>query len=444
MILHGDCLDVLQDLPAAQYDALITDPPAGIAFMGKHWDKDKGGRDEWVKWMTTVMQECHRVLKPGAHGFVWALPRTSHWTATALENAGFEIRDVVMHLFGSGFPKSLDISKAIDKAAGAKREVLGKYQHPDGSGNRSAKSLKTINTATPRKEGGEWNYDLTAPATPDAKHWQGWGTALKPASEHWILIRKPLEEKTVAGNVLKHGTGSINVDGCRIGAPPAPRNAPKPKFNGGNFHAGQKREVVEMHHFNPTQGRFPANVVLSHNPDCVEVGEKRVKAITGGGMNRDGQGLNNTYSRHQGHQRVRTVTKGNPDGTETVPAYECTEGCAVAALDEQSGVLKSGKLNGSRFFYTAKASKSERGADNNHPTVKPLKLMRYLIRMITPPGGTVIDPFTGSGSTGVAALEEGFEFLGIEAEKEYVEIAQRRLDHASEEPRFKLKERKYG
>lgn len=380
MVIHGDCLDELRRMPDASIDSLVTDPPAGISFMGKAWDGDRGGRDAWVNWMTGVMTEVARVLKPGAHGLVWALPRTSHWTATALENAGFEIRDVITHLFGTGFPKSLDVSKAIDRAAGAERETLGVSLN-----DRPKSQVKGGRAFDRGLDSGQEHEPLTmtAPATDAARQWSGWGTALKPASEHWILIRKPLGEKTVAANVLEHGAGGINVDAGRIG-----------NTDGSPL------------------GRFPANVVLSHTPEC----------------------------RH---------------------AWECAPECAVRMLDEQSGILhpsgntnsglgKGGKTSSfgigegtygqstdykdrggaSRFFYCAKASKSDRGIDNKHPTVKSSALMEYLIRLITPPNGIVLDPFAGSGSTGVAALRSGFRFVGIERELEYVEIANRRLEQA--------------
>jgi DNA modification methylase len=353
VLLQGDCLETLRDIPNDSIDSLITDPPAGISFMGKSWDDDKGGRKQWVAWMTDVMTECLRVLKPGAHGLVWALPRTSHWTATALEDAGFEVRDVVTHLFGSGFPKSLNVSIAIDKAAGALK-ARGKAFVTAGAGDRS--DIQGTSSADA--------FNQHAGITDAAKVWQGWGTALKPASEHWILVRKPLEHKhTVAANVLKHGTGGINIDASRVGESSA-------------------------------QGRFPANLVL-------------------------------------------------------------TEGEATEMLDAQASQEVS------RFFYCAKISRSERHAGlekavdakrmsdarpnspdmtgkfpdhdgrektgNHHPTVKPKKLMSYLIRMITPPGGVVLDPFMGSGSTGLAAKEAGFSFLGVEKEPDYFKIAEQRL-----------------
>lgn len=400
VLLQGDCLEMLKMLPENSVDSLITDPPAGISFMGKSWDEDKGGRKQWIKWMSDVMTECMRVLKPGAHGLVWAIPRTSHWTATALEDAGFEIRDVVTHLFGSGFPKSMDISKAIDKAAGAERTEGARCWT---GGQRSSGILG-------HNHGTQTLVKFDTPSTTAAKKWQGWGTALKPASEYWILVRKPCSEKTVASNVLKHGCGGININASRVSTTEVKEkdSIRKPHDEFGTFceDGGTPRSTGSG--ANHQQGRFPANLVFSHNDDCVE---------------------------------------------------SCTDGCPVAELDRQSGFSKSpgktgrgaGGQNGaysplnaqgtvscpsdsggaSRFFYVAKASKKDKGADNTHPTVKSQALMSYLIKMITPPGGVVLDCFLGSGSTGVAAIKNGFAFIGIEKELEYYEIADKRIQGAT-------------
>lgn len=411
-LLHGDALDCLQDLPAQSYDSMITDCPAGIAFMGKDWDKDKGGRAAWIKWITEIFKEAHRVLKPGSHAFVWALPRTSHWTATALEDAGFQVRDIVTHLFGSGFPKSWNISKAIDKKFGAKREVVDTYKI---SGNTPSRETYGSDDRSNGKGMGfkPGDIDKTAPSTPQAKQWDGWGTALKPSSEHWILVRKPLEKKhTIADNVLKHGVGGINIDASMVelhngetthGSGKSQSNDPNTAYG----DMGNKR--VGVPNIKSTQGRFPANTVLSHSVHCKD--------------------------------------------------DQCDIECPVSVIDKQSGVLKSGARTGknknpqdksafpttrlgakceassggaSRFFYQAKPSKRERNAGceiNGHPCVKSKTLMSYLIKMITPPKGKVLDPFMGSGSTGVACVENGFQFLGIEQEKEYIEIARKRIEH---------------
>ncbi len=477
-LIYDDCLAALKDMEADSLDSLVTDPPAGISFMGKAWDDDKGGRDQWIAWLTKVMRECYRVLKPGAHGLVWAIPRTSHWTATALENAGFEVRDVVTHLFGSGFPKSQNISKAIDKAAGETRK--SSYT-PNHKNNDYGKGMG----------GGAWNAPSEPAKTDAAKQWSGWGTALKPASEHWILVRKPLGEKTVAKNVLKHGTGGLNIDASRVGL--------EGYGAGGGFKIGSGKGVAEnasgiatnakVMPPNP-QGRFPANLVLSHNEDCGPIGHYICKTCD--------------ITAH-----ISDLVNGCPSCEMTMePVEKCSEGCAVAELDRQSlagGMHSAGKQRtskrtdtktgmfgmeggeghrigdsggASRFFacfpptrfrYQSKASKADRNAGlegmpdiarsggaqaalargeeydnvdgfnktiktkNHHPTVKSTKLMEYLIKMITPPEGVVLDPFMGSGSTGVAALRAGFGFCGIEMGEEYFDIAATRIVNEMEE-----------
>ncbi len=373
MLLCGDSLALLRAMPSDSLDALVTDPPAGISFMGKAWDSDKGGRDAWIQWMTDVMAECLRVLKPGAHGLVWALPRTSHWTATALENAGFEVRDVVNHIFGTGFPKSLNIGKAIDKAAG--RYVPGDVLP---SSRNSSASVTDIATSFREKTG-------TNPQTPEAKQWDGWGTALKPAHEHWILVRRPLGEKTVAANVLKHGTGGINVDGCRIGTDLVESGrANRTECESESYGTGLMGTEKTF-----SQGRFPSNLLISEEAAA-------------------------DLDQHSGISvSLDRVRKNNPSPN-------------LAMSGANLGHLSRGHTDtggASRFFYIAKASRADKGAENTHPTVKSTTLMQYLIKLVTPPGGVVLDPFMGSGSTGVAAHRLGFDFLGIEQQKEYFEVA---------------------
>jgi len=286
----GDCVGHLAELEDCSVDALVTDPPAGISFMGKDWDRDKGGRDAWIEWMAGVMKDVLRVLKPGAHGFVWALPRTSHWTATALENAGFEIRDIVTHLFGSGFPKSANISKAIDRAAGATVSVIDA-----------------------------------------AREWEGWGTALKPASEHWILVRKPLSEKTVVKNVLKHGTGGINIDGCRIATnwdtDPTRRGWQGGRRPGtGPFTSGDRtRPTVKRGGPENASGRWPANLVLNEEA-------ARVLDEQSGDLHPPGTRQN------------RTNRSPFSSGTASLEYVDC--------INDTGGA--------SRFFYCAKAGRAER------------------------------------------------------------------------------------
>lgn len=395
MIYQGDSLGVLKGLEADSVDSLVTDPPAGISFMGKGWDSDKGGREAWVTWMAEVMAEALRVLKPGAHGLVWALPRTSHWTATALENAGFEVRDVVTHLFGTGFPKSLDISKAIDKAAGAEREVIGRSQYADRNpnGHQTGNGMGKI----------VMSASITAPATDAAREWQGWGTALKPASEHWILVRKPLSERTVAANVLKHGTGGINIDGCRIASPDPVWSIPEDAKPRTSSMAYENKKGANSDSMIKNRagcegsplGRFPANLVLD---------EEAAAALD------EQSGLSTS--------RAGNPNRGVKDASKAVTSFDAKKG--VGQEHNDSG-------GASRFFYCAKASKSDRGEGNTHPTVKSSSLMAYLVRLVTPPKGVVLDPFMGSGSTGVAAEKEGFEFIGIEQDESYFAIAGKRL-----------------
>lgn len=410
MILQGDCIEVMRGMEDNTVDALITDPPAGIGFMNKAWDHHKGGRREWVKWMSEVMEECLRVMKPGAHGLVWAIPRTSHWTGWALEKAGFEIRDCVYHLFGTGFPKSLDISKAIDKAAG-----VSENDRPISHKNISCRKAQTgpngwVNAARPEYKRG--------PATDAAKQWQGWGTALKPAVECWWLVRKPISEKTVAKNVLKWGTGGLNIDGCRVAT------EEKLSFGSREIGDGNKFNPISREKMTPGEqnknGRFPANLILDEQ--AAELLDEQSGILKNGSQN---------YQ-----------TKGKS-------VFGTQKNLSITTYAGDSG-------GASRFFYIAKPSKAERNQGlagkskkvndgrntpidnafqrgeterlNTHPTVKPIKLMRYLCRMITPPKGIVLDPFLGSGTTGCAAKAEGFRFTGIEMDKSYIEIAEARIN----------------
>lgn len=456
-VLWGSCLVRLSELGDESADALVTDPPAGISFMGRSWDSSHGGRDRWVGVMSEIFEQCRRILKPGAHGLVWALPRTSHWTATALEDAGFEIRDIITHHFGSGFPKSLDISKAMDRMAGAKREVVGDklarpgyHLHPGVAVGGALGQGINGHTREERFRAAQ----VSAPATDAARQWQGWGTALKPATEHWILVRKPLTEATVAANVLKHGTGALNIDGCRIGLEPTLR------ASGANNDGESWRMGVRPHVNGSEAGRWPANLVLSHSEDCRPVGTQRVRSQNPEYRDADGSSRASDYGL-KARPRNTGIGYADADGLETVEAWECVEGCPVAELDRQSGTKRngsgiassrSGGIGGgygdrggaSRFFYVAKASASERSAGlppgerNQHPTVKPLALMRYLCRLITPPRGTVLDPFCGSGTTLVAAKAEGFQAIGIEQDHQWLPVITARIDHCSYQPAIEV------
>jgi len=335
-VVLGDNKDLLKQLPDNSIECVVTDPPAGISFMNKEWDKDKGGKAEWIKWLTGVMSECLRVLKPGGHMVCWSLPRTSHWTASAIEDAGFEIRDCIQHLFSTGFPKSLDVSKAIDQKEGAERKVIGKRKHTsqDMRGNayeaEIAKSRERV------------SCPITAPATEEAKQFDGYGTALKPAAELWWLCRKPILENTIAENVLKYGTGALNIGGCRIGTG-------NDKIEGGckgrtALHGGG---ITDRAQVDQTTGRFPSNVLFSHLPSCKVVGVKKVK----------GTKPHQVFSKVEKYEGWGNITKKqgevvnkyeDDEGNETIEDYECAEGCPVKQLNDQVGIKKSGFMKQSQ------------------------------------------------------------------------------------------------
>lgn len=384
MIIHGDCLDVLRGMPDSSVDSVVTDPPYGLKFMGKKWDYDVPKTELW--------REVLRVLKPGGHALIACGTRTQHRMAVNIEDAGFEIRDVITWLYGSGFPKSLDVSKAIDKAAGAVREVVGTYKYPDGSGDRAViDSSASSNQFGANRPGG--SIDVTAPATEAAKQWQGFGTALKPACEFWTLARKPLEG-TVTSNVTKWGVGGINVDGCRVEGGVLESDKRTSKCGVGFWNEGNARAKEQGDDRHNPQGRFPANLILDE--EAAALLDEQTGHLDGAG-----------------HARA------------------AKRECGATGMFSLAG--DGNRFGASRFFYVAKASKSERNAGLSggqtctHPTVKPIRLMRYLCRLITPPGGLVLDLFCGSGSTGVAALGQGYDFIGIERELEYVEIAKARI-----------------
>lgn len=346
---HGDCLEVLRGMADCSVDSIVTDPPYGLSFMGRKWDYDVPSVEIWA--------ECLRVLKPGGHLLAFAGTRTQHRMCARIEDAGFEIRDMIAWVYGSGFPKSLDVSKAIDKAAGAEREIV---QQGERSASRPAVEDQSGGKAY-RLAG---DASVTAPATEAARQWCGWGTALKPALEPITMARKPLTG-TVAANVQEWGTGGLNIDGSRVGS---------------------------------DAGRWPANLI------------------------------------HDGSDEVMSRF---PDSNGSGPARKLKRGQRHEGdgwgMSDQAGDLRdAGTGSAARFFYCAKASAHDREAGNTHPTVKPTELMRYLCRLVTQPGGVVLDPFMGSGSTGKAAVLEGFSFIGIEREAEYVTTAMSRISAALE------------
>ena len=378
-LLHGDCRDVLRTLADNSSDSIVTDPPYELGFMGKSWDSTG------VAYDVMVWQECLRVLKPGGHLLAFGGSRTYHRLAVAIEDAGFQIRDQIMWVYGSGFPKSLNISKAIDKAAGVEFNAkpasgVGFMNNKDDGYNTTLNQLVQVGQSTA-----------------EAKEWDGWGTALKPAHEPIVLARKPLDG-TVANNVLTHGVGGINIDGCRVG-----------RADGDDSSAGNRTATFGTQDTSSggdgsggwsqnSEGRFPANFI------------------------------------HDGSDEVLELFPNSKGGAfpkkSNIPTGRHYEG-GWGAVDNAVRT-EMGDGSAARFFYCAKASKKDRneGTPNNHPTVKPTDLMRYLCRLITPPNGTVLDPFTGSGSTGKAAVLEGFSFIGVEQSEEYLAIAKARIEAA--------------
>ncbi len=446
----GDAEAVLAALPAASVDAVVTDPPYGLGeepdvvevlrcwlagerylqgsggFMGKRWDAFVPDPSIW--------RQAIRVLRPGGHLVCFAGTRTADLTGIALRLAGFEIRDEVLGLgcrlnwlYGSGFPKALNVGKAIARVAG---------------------------------EGSE-----------DVRRWRGWGTALKPAHEPILLARRPVAARSVAANVQRYGTGALNVDACRLAAGTGDLRDGEPSA-GRSYATGGGTDYAALPGpgGGAAAGRWPANVVLCHAAGCRPAGERRIP--TGTAVRHRGVGGGAVYSNGLWRQRPGTpdMTYADGDGLETVEAWECVEGCPVAELDRQSGQLESGRAgrNGhrrnasigdsaagwrmrqedageligdsggaSRFYYVAKASRADRNVGlahgrNRHPTVKPVALMRWLVRLVTPPGGLVLDCYAGTGSTLVAAKLEGLRCIGIDDDSEpgSVDTCVRRLGWA--------------
>ena len=397
-LLHGDCLEQMKTLDDNSVDSIVSDPPYGISFMAKKWDYDVPSVEVW--------REAMRVLKPGGHALIACGTRTQHRMVVNIEDAGFEIRDVVSWIYGSGFPKSLNISKALDKAAGAEREVVGSYDRRSRIDRCDRKSKSDSDGVVGSNLGinGKHDINITTPATEAAKQWDGWGTALKPSSEFFTLCRKPLSEKTIAANVLKWGTGGINIDGCRVGT-----------------------EVVSTH----SRGN---NTASPSRPT-----EKKVED-SGRKTRQDGVDRSERVGRfpanliHDGSQEVLELF---PESGDKSPArfFYCAKASKKDRDEGLGGFVAIHRANGNKWTdqdYRVASGERPQSAEsgprkNHHPTVKPTALMSYLCRLITPTGGVVLDPYMGSGSTGKAAVQEGFSFVGCELDKDYFDIATARV-----------------
>ena len=406
MLVNGDCLEEVQKLvdKGVQVDSIVTDPPyhltsiverfrkegsapakdkdgafqrQSVGFMGKEWD---GGdiafrKETWELFM--------KVLKPGGHLLAFSGSRTYHRMAVAIEDAGFDIRDQIMWLYGSGFPKSLNLGKSVDKKLGNERVKTGQTKTHSNKGMPQAEERTAIGA-------GAFGQEVEEEITVGTSEWEGWGTALKPAHEPIVLARKALSENSIVANVLKHRTGGIHIDACRVEGEKQTRDS-NPVMNGGKYGQNQNAERKKI---SPdTKGRFPSNVM--HN------------------------GLQEDWARYYYCPKTSKAEKNR--GLEDLPIKKTSSMSGRRDSHDMEGYSIDNDVTGR--FVTEK--------QNVHPTVKPVKLMRYLCRLITPKGGTVLDPFMGSGSTGIAAKDEGFEFIGIEREKEYFEIAERRVSVAS-------------
>jgi DNA modification methylase len=395
--------------------------------MGKKWDYDIPSVEIW--------KEVYRVLKPGGHLLAFFGSRTYHRGVVNIEDAGFEIRDQVMWIYGSGFPKSHNISKQIDKAAGAVPKVIGRRKHP---------TLKDANKITEHASAShgdnEWNreWDLTEPTTDAAKQWAGWGSSLKPAHEPIVIARKPVEG-TIAENVLKHGTGALNIDDCRVNSGIKQATAGKRTINDGKgWGVGQGGDtyIKGTGRTMSTEGRWPANVIHDGSDEVVNLFPETGKSSGGRIGNAGGAGDRIT------NVPIGVYSKGDPgygdDGSAARFFY-----CAKASkADREEGLegFESKFQAGAEFRpnHMEKALEGSTGnpygrwdpRKNNHPTVKPTDLMRYLVKLVTPKGGIVLDPFMGSGTTGKACAFENFKFIGIEMDEHYYEIAKARIDHA--------------
>jgi len=427
-IMCSEVLDGLKQLDDNTIDSVVTDPPYGISFMNKKWDYDVPKVEVW--------KEVLRVLKPGAHALIACGTRTQHRMVVNIEDVGFEVRDVITWHYGSGFPKSMDISKSLDKKAGIEREIVGIKKHPtskDRTGNKSPfQNNNHLNG----------NVDITVATTFEAKQWEGWGTALKPATEFWTLVRKPLSEKTVAANILRWGVGGINIDGCRIETDEIITNhsrgdesaKSKGKYGDSNRQETHQTEGQQL-------GRFPANVIFD------EFTAAQLDEQSGNLKSGKPQGIRNTEGGYNKKYGSIPVTGFGDQGGASRFFY-----CAKASGSERNKGLSDEQfqkdIGHNRFDKckkcggtilqnpnrpsACKCEEPERENNiikgNHHPTVKHVKLMQYLVKLITPEKGLCLDLYNGSGTTGIACKLEGFGYIGIDREEEYCEISKARID----------------
>lgn len=383
--------EILPTLSADSVDSIVCDPPYGLSFMGKKWDYDVPSVNQW--------KEAYRVLKPGGHLLSFGGTRTYHRMVVNIEDAGFEIRDQIMWVYGTGFPKSLSIDKAIDKKLCAEREITGRRKHPtlkDTSKLSESKSAVHTLADTWQRE-----WDITEPSTDEAKQWEGWGTALKPANEPICVARKPLSESTVAENVLKWGAGGINIDACRIETEEKITNHSRSAESAkGKGKYGDSTEQETYQTAGQQLGRFPANLILD---------DYAAELLDEQAPNRGAQG---------------PISKGQSGKSKGIYGDFGQKGDDGATFRGDSG-------GASKFFYIAKPSQAEKNKGlegrNFHTTVKPILLMQYLVKLVTPKGGICLDPFCGSGTTLIACKLEMMNYIGVEYDKEYHQLAEVRI-----------------
>ena len=446
-IINGNNIDVLKTFPDNHFDSIVTDPPYGIDFLGKAWDANTGALETY--------QQCLRVLKPGGHILAFSAARTYHHLAITLEQAGFEIRDQIMWIYSSGFPKSQDVGKSIQRSLGVKETKTTKALNGYAK-EQTAHGAQRVGDVT--KDDYEKEITSTVCTDPLAQQWQGWGTALKPAHEPIALARKPFKG-SIKDNVLKHGVGAINIDATRVPyeseediqtylnnkAGPAERGTGKAgeKINMFEKSVGYKniKKTITREEDLPEAGRFPSNVLG-------EIAEPYQKYFYCPKVSR--------RERHAGFEDLpkRLCGPGGDDFVQAQDHQRSNNPPTVAEmilemgghfLDHDGNKMYSNKDHGSniwlpeigmtkvhglKMLYESWCKKNNKNPNigNNHPTVKPIELMKYLIKLITPKGGIVLDPFNGSGSTGCAAVELGCEYVGIELDPKYVEIATKRIE----------------
>ena len=451
-IYQGDCIEELKKLPDNSVDAIITDPPYGIGFMGKTWDKydptvNKGSfkvgtgthpqgyvaidRNAFYDFSFKWAVECLRVLKPGGFLLSFGGTRTYHRMTCGIEDAGFEIRDCIMWIYGSGFPKSLNIGKQIDKIQGNEREVVFKNPYADGHIRKATGNISDANDNVKFLSEYKLENGLRK-ETKGTSEWEGWGTALKPAVEPIVVARKPLSEKNVALNVLKWGTGGINIDECRIGSEPIRSSGDKKSMQIWKEQDGRKNKDLDLIENTPhwNQGRFPANIILDE--EAGQMLDEQSGMCKTGNINNNLVGFRKGCLYGDSKMIIKNYKTDNPTGASRffyvakASKSERNNGCEEFEDKQKCPMSKESRI-GECINASKGMERFETICKNNHPTVKPIKLMEYLIKLVSKENAVILDPFLGSGTTAIACLKTNRKFIGIEKESDYVKIAEARI-----------------